>query len=70
VSNRMEPNMKMKKAHWGVLALVTFIALLLLAPPLSKSKPRAQTLRTANNLWTASITLARTNAPSSTTPNK
>jgi hypothetical protein len=34
------PNMKSKKTHWRVLALVTFVALLLatfVLPPLAKS---------------------------------
>jgi hypothetical protein len=70
VSIKTEPNMKMKKAQWGVLALLTFIALLFLVPSLSKSKARAQRRQTVNDLWSASITLPKTNTLPTSTPSK
>ena len=62
--------MNNKKMRWGILALVTFIALLFVLPPLAKSKARPQHIQTVNHLASASITLPRTNTPSTATPNK
>jgi len=54
--------MKNKRLRWGILALVTFVTLSLVLPPLSKPKARAQRIHAVNHLANASITLARTNA--------
>ena len=67
---QMELNMSKKKMHWALLALVTFIALLFILPPVPKSKARPQRLQTVNHLWSASITLPRTNALPTAAPNK
>ena len=53
--------MKNKRLQWGILALVTFVTLSLVLPPLSKPKAQAQRLQAVNHLASASITLARTN---------
>ena len=60
-------NMKM---HWGVLALITFIALLFVLPPLPKSKARPQRIQTVNHLASAAIVLPSTNALPAAATNK
>jgi hypothetical protein len=59
--------MKNKKQQWGVLALVTFITLLLVAyvlPPLPKPKARASRISAVNHVASVSVTLPSTNTVS------
>lgn len=63
--------MENSKTHWGVLALIAFIALLWVAhilPPVHKAKTRAQRIQTVNHVASVSITMPSTNAlPTGTT---
>jgi hypothetical protein len=70
------PNMENKKTHWGVLALITFIALLfstlLLLPPI-KAKARVSRIQAGNTINTIAssfITMPNTNAISTAIRNK
>jgi hypothetical protein len=57
--------MKNRAAIWGVIAVILFIALVLL-PPLRTGLPkaRAQRISTVNNVSSVSMTLTSTNAVS------
>ena len=54
--------MKSKKLNWAFLALVAFIALLLLLPPFPKPKARAVRIQTVNHVASVSMTMPDTNA--------
>jgi hypothetical protein len=62
--------MNNKKALGEVLALITFIALLLVLPPLPRTKARPQRIQKVNHLANVFIALPSTNALSATTPNQ
>ena len=65
--------MENKKIHWGVLALLAFIALLLAAhilPPLPKAKARASRIGAVNRVACVSFTMPSTNALPPATSNK
>jgi hypothetical protein len=65
--------MEKNKTHWGVLALIAFIALLLAAlllPPLPKAKARASRIQAVNTIASPFITMPSTNALPTATTNK
>jgi asparagine N-glycosylation enzyme membrane subunit Stt3 len=56
--------MKNKKLQWGIVALLTVVALLLAAvvlPPLPKPKARASRISAVNHVASVSMTLPSTN---------
>jgi len=57
--------MKNKKMQWGIVAPVTFIALVLAAlvlPPLSKPKARALRISAVNHVANVSMAISNTNS--------
>ncbi|MCX6885261.1 MAG: hypothetical protein NTX27_09485 [Verrucomicrobia bacterium] len=58
--------MKIGKTKWGVLALLTLVALVLAAvtlPPLSKPKAHASRISAVNHIASAWATVPGTNTP-------
>ena len=71
-ADREMPNMENKKTHWGVLALIAFIALLGVLPPLlPPPKARASRIQAVNHIANLTFTIPSTNAlPTGTTNNR
>ena len=60
--------MRNKTAHWGVLAVIAFIALLFLARPIPPPKARAQHIMGVNNVRSVSLVITNTSTLASAQP--